>query len=246
MAVVDGGLKILAQLSEVKLPECDYFALISPIEKNDAGAGTNYAHGVESINFIRSLIALSFGKLPFYTWVADFDFDANGTLAMRGDLVRMPMYGDLFKIVDAALINEITVRLAAQQADYRSRLQRACNFFDMALGQQDEAFRFSSYWIALEVIVGGKADSIRSKLAAAYGQQNKSFANDHLFFREIEGIRNDLIHKGAFGILTSYQERLMQLYFWDIVIHQIGLKPRGLALLFARSGLVDEEKNRVV
>jgi hypothetical protein len=245
MAVMDDGqLRILAQLSELKLPECNYFAVISPVENIDGR--TSYAMGVESINFIRSLIALAFGKLPFYTWVADFDFDANGVLAMRGDIVRLPLYGDLFRIVDAALINEIAERLAVQQADYRKRLQRACTFFDLALDQKDEAFRFSAYWIALEIIVGGKSDAIRSKLSAAYGQKNKSFANENLFFKEIEGIRNDLIHKGAFGILTSYQERLMQLYFWDIVIHQIGLKPRGLALLFARSGLVDEEKSRVV
>src|ERR1700732_3262150 len=133
--------------------------------------------------------------------------------------MRVPRYGDLFRIVDAALMNEITERLAAQQADYRKRLQRACNFFDLALGQKDEAFRFSSYWIALEIIVGGKSDAIRSKLSVAYGQQNKSFANENLFFKEIEGIRNNLIHTGDFGLLTSYQERLMQLYFWDIVIH---------------------------
>jgi hypothetical protein len=67
-----------------------------------------------------------------------------------------------------------------------------------------------------------------------------------LHFKEIESIRNNLIHKGAFATLMSYQERLMQLYFWDVVIHQIGLKPRGLALTFARSDVVAEEKNRVV
>jgi len=235
MAVIEGQLRIFSQLSELKLPECEYLAVISPIDKTDAG--TSYGRGIESINFLRSLIALGFGKLPFYTWVADFDFDAKGVLALPGELIRMPMYGDLFRIVDVALTNEITERLAAQQVDYRNRLQRACTFFDLALDQKDEAFRFSSYWIALEIIVGGKSDAIRSKLSAAYGQKNKSFANENLFFKEIERIRNDLIHKGAFGMLTSYQERLMQLYFWDIVIHQIGLKPRRLALLLARSGL---------
>lgn len=50
------------------------------------------------------------------------------------------------------------------------------------------------------------------------------------------------MHKGTFGILASYQERLMQLYFWDIVIARIGLKRRGLALLFAESGLIQEEQ----
>jgi hypothetical protein len=156
----DGQLKILAQLSELKLPECSYFAVISPVENIDGR--TSYATGIESINFIRSLIALAFGKLPFYTWVADFDFD---------------------RITDLALIDELAERLSVQQADYRKRLQRACNFFDSALGQKDEAFRFSSYWIALEIIVGGKSDAIRSKLSVAYGQQNKSFCQLEFVFQ---------------------------------------------------------------
>jgi hypothetical protein len=78
----DGQLKILAQLSELKLPECSYFAVISPVENIDGR--TSYATGIESINFIRSLIALAFGKLPFYTWVADFDFDTNGGVSDAG------------------------------------------------------------------------------------------------------------------------------------------------------------------
>lgn len=242
MTVVDGQLRIQAQLSELKLPRCNYFALISPVQKSDAG--TNYALGIESINFLRALIALSFGKLPFYTWVADFDFDVAGKLSLQGEVVRMPMYGDLFRIVDVSLLNEIAERLAFQQAELRNRLQRACNFFDLALDQQDESFRFSSYWTALEIIVGGKSDTIRTRLSLAYGQKNKSFADDNLFFREIESLRHNLVHKGIFHILKSYQERLMQLCFWDIVIHQLGLKPRGLALTFAKSGLVEEEKSR--
>jgi hypothetical protein len=36
----------------------------------------------------------------------------------------------------------------------------------------------------------------------------------------------------------------MQLYFWDLVIAQIGLKSRGLALMFAKSGLIQEEQVR--
>jgi len=81
-------------------------------------------------------------------------------------------------------------------------------------------------------------------LSKAYGQGTKAFADENLLFKEVERIRHDLTHKGLFGILTSYQERLLQLYFWDIVIHQIGLRPRGLAMMFAKSGMVEEEKNQ--
>jgi hypothetical protein len=50
-------------------------------------------------------------------------------------------------------------------------------------------------------------------------------------FGEVESMRHDLMHKGEFRRWAAYHERLIHLYFWDIVIHQIGLKPRGLAAL---------------
>jgi hypothetical protein len=112
----------------------------------------------------------------------------------------------------------------------------------MAMNQTDEAFRFTSYWIALEIIVGGKSDSIRSQLAKAYGEKKKSFADDHLFFKEISDVRHALMHEGRFGVLTSYQERLLQLYFWDIIIHQVGLDPRRLASALVESGIIGKEK----
>jgi hypothetical protein len=241
MAVEGGQLKIFTVIRDTKLPDCDYLAIISPAEKTDTGV--SYASAFGSINFLRSLMAACFGKLPFYKWVADFDFDIMGQVATSSGFMRLPLYGDVFKIIDAALVNEIAERLSNQTPDYRSRLQHASNFFDLALDQKDEAFRFSSYWIALEIVVGGKSGAIRSKLAAAYGERHKAFADDVLFFTEIEGIRHNLIHGGKFATLKSYQERLLQLYFWDIVIYQIGLKCRGLARLFASSGMIEQEIN---
>jgi hypothetical protein len=242
LAAENDQLRIFTRLDKSELPDCNYLAMISPAEKTDQEF--SYAKAFESINFLRTLISLAFGKLPFYEWVADFDFDEKGVVSLPGATIRMPLFADMFKILDSMLMTEISERLALQQADYRKRFQRACDFFDMALDQRDEAFRFSAYWIALEVIVGGKSDAIRSKLSASYGQRNKVFADEKLLFREIEQMRHDLIHTGEFKKLESYHERLLQLYFWDIVLHQIGLKPRGLALLLAKSGLVEEEKNR--
>jgi hypothetical protein len=237
----DQKLTVHTRVDKSELPDCNYLAMISPVDKT--AEGFSYARAFESINFLRSLFSLSFGKLPFYAWVADFDFDEKGVVSLPGDVVRLPLFADVFKILDAVLLGEIVERLAVQQADYRKRLQRACDFFDMALDQKDEAFRFSAYWIALEILVGGKSGAIRSELSKSYGQQNKAFA-DQLLFKEIEQMRHDLMHKGEFKKLESYHERLLQLYFWDIVIHQIRLKPRGLALILVNSGLIEQERNR--
>ncbi len=240
MAVEEGQLKLYHRVLKAELPDCNYLALISPAERHSSA--TSYAKAFDSISFLKTYLALSFGKLSNYSWVADFDFDERGVVSLTGPTVRMPMFGDLFRILDPVLMTEISNRLAFQRDEYRSRLQRACKFFDMALGEKDEAFKFSSYWIALEIIVGGKSDAIRTKLSASYGQRNKAFADEKLLFKEIEGIRHELFHKGRFQILRSYQERLLQLYFWDLVIEQVGLKSRGLALKLVESGIVEEER----
>jgi hypothetical protein len=240
LATRDGQFTILIELNERKLPDYDYLAIISPTEKN--GLTMNYSLAYESIQFLRSLIALSFGTLPFYTLIGDFDFNSDGQVSFHSQAVRMPLYADLLTIVDNDMMSEITARLALQQNDFRQRLQSATSFFETAMRHEDGAFRFASYWIALEIIVGGKADAIRSRLSSAYGQTDKKFADNHLLFGEIAKMRNNLIHRGEFHKLRSYQERLMQLYFWDIVIHQIGLKSKQLSMMLIGSGVVEQEK----
>ncbi len=235
-------LRLYQRLSKAELPDCTYIAFISPAERSDKGA--SYAKAFESIAFLKTLMALAFGRLPHFGWVADFDFDENGTISVPGPIFRMPMFSDFFKIVDPALMSEVRERLSFQQKQYRDRLQRATKFFNLALNDDDDTLKFSSYWIALEIIVGGKSDSIRAKLSAAYGQRNKRFADERLLFKEIERMRHDLIHKGSFPSFFPYQERLMQLYFWDIVISQIGLRTRQLALALVDSGLVADERVR--
>jgi hypothetical protein len=236
----DNKLALFCILQKLELPQGDYFAIISPFSKQDKDS--SYALAYESIAFIRSLLALFFGKLFQYTWIADFEFDTAGNLSVASPAFRMPLHADFFKIIAPELATKIIDRLKLQLPDYRIRLQRACNLFDKALNQNDEAYRFASYWIALEVLVGSSGQAIEKKLAEAYGFGNDvSRVSSLLLFEVISNIRGDLIHKGTFKKLLSYQERLLQLYFWDIVIHQIGLAPQGLARMLVESGVVDEE-----
>jgi hypothetical protein len=243
LAMQNGEMKLHFNISDLKLPERDYLAIISPAEKSEQGA--SYGQAFESINFIRSLISASFGKLPFYAWIADFDFDAKGQVALQSSAVRMPLYADLAATINLDRTNEICDRLGSQLPIVRQRLQRACNFYCMAMDQENSAFRFSSYWIALEILVGGKSDAIRTMLAKSYGHENKKFADESLFYSEIERVRHDLMHKGQFGGLLSYHERLLQTYFWDIVSHQIGLKPY-FSMALVKDGSVEQERGDFV
>lgn len=238
LSVANGQLRALYEISDRKLPSCPYFAIIAPALKTEIS--TSYADADQAINFVRTLLALHFGKLLFYESVTDFDFDLEGKVAFSSAAFRVPMFADFARILDWQLALDILNRLKNQQKDFREQFQSACNFISGALNQRDEPFRFSSYWIALEVLSRGTSGAIRAKLARAYNA-SKSFVDSDLRFGEIAEIRHNLLHKGQFKTLKSYQERLMQLYFWDIAIDQMNLRHRALAQDLAKSGIIEQE-----
>jgi hypothetical protein len=242
MITNEGQLQLQMRIDAANLPQCEYLALVSPFA---AKAGTSsYVLAFQSMNFVRAYMSLYFGKLPFYSFVTEFDFDLDGKVSLASPVFRMPLYSDFFKIIDPTLSAEILSRLRLQLADYRQRMQRACNFYSIAINQVDEGFRFASYWIALEILVGSTDDAIREELVRAYGFNNKRDVDQLLLFDRISRARHNLIHRGEFGVLPAYQERLLQLYFWDIVICQINLPHRGLARMLVASGLIEEETSK--
>jgi hypothetical protein len=180
------------------------------------------------------------GKMYFYTKAAEFDFFDESKISFSGRIFRLPMYADNMGILDSKLANKLIVRLGVQQPPFRATLQRACSFLSQALDQDDESFRFASYWVALEVLAG-KTQAIRAQLAAAYGK-TPQYVDNNLLFSELSFMRHQLLHNGQFSILRSYQERLLQLYFWDIIIFKLGLPSRGLSRLLVESEFVKMEK----
>lgn len=232
-SIKEGTLVMNSFVSDAKLPNCPYVAIVAPESKIGGGA-------ITAINFARAFLCLNFGSLVHYTLVAEFDFDASGKASFGGPVFRLPMFADLARFPDVSIANEIAARLALQMDPYREKLQRACDFMSSALNQKDEAFRFAAYWIALEVLVG-TGGAIQDALAKAYGE-NRQFVDDSLCFKELAQMRIQLVHFGKFRTLLSYQERLLQIYFWEIVRSQIGLACRKLAVALVNSGQVAEER----
>jgi hypothetical protein len=233
------ALKILFSLDHTQLPHIECLCIVSPFKVSNGGQ--HYEEAFEAIRFLRSLLMLFTGKLCSYTQIAEFDFDEQGKLTQPGPVFRMPLFADFFKLQDFELGQEIAERLVWQQSEFRRRFQRACNFMDSAMNQQEESFRFVSYWIALEVIAQGTDQAIRAALRAAYSYASVKVVDDKLLFDRIARRRHELVHQGDSSTLPAYQERLMQLYFWDIVLHQMNLRHRGLARLLVESGMVEDE-----
>lgn len=239
LGVADNQLKVVFVTRDAKLPDINYLAIISPV--GITKTGFSYVDTFGSISVLRSIISLTFGGIASYQWVADFDFDLEGRIHLPSEVARLPVHADFFRVLNKDLLTEVSRRLAHQLPEFRQKFQTACNFFNLALNQRDEQFRFTAYWIALEILIG-KSGAIRAKLCEAYQQKDVAFADQTLLFREISRVRNDLVHKGRFTSMPAYHERLLQLYFWDIVIDQVGLKPRQLSLMFVQSGLIENER----
>jgi hypothetical protein len=235
----DDQFAVFYEVRDRKLPSCQYFAIVSPAQKTNGT--THYAEAYQTISFVRTFLAAYFGKLLSYEWVADFDFDLAGQISFSSSYLRLPLFADVVRIVNPSLASAIIERLSLQPRQFREQFQIACNFFNGAMDQKDEALRFSSYWIALEVIARGTSGAIRNRLEKAYNNAPRSFVDTILRFSEIAEIRHNLLHKGQFKTLKSYQERLLQLYFWDVVINEINLPAQGLTQALVQSGIIEEE-----
>jgi hypothetical protein len=237
--VKEGAIIIHAVLSHSNLPECDYLAIIAPV--HSANDSKNYAPAYAAIDFVRSFLTLTFGSLISYRLVSEFEFDLEGRVSQGSETFRRPMMADFIQVLDKDLLLKIANRLSLQQEEFRKRLQNACTFLSNALSNSNESVRFAFYWIALEVLVGGRGEAIKSVLSKAYQITLQDVAMA-LCFDEIANKRHDLIHRGMFTKLLAYQERLLQLYFWDIVIFKIGLPCARLAEAVALSDRVGEER----
>ncbi len=236
-SIEDGTFKLNTSMFNRKIPSCDYLCVIAPL--NVSGAETNYEKSRKAIDIVRAFFCMSWGNLPFYCKVMEFDLSKDGNISMGSNVVKMPYFSSQFILDDHELSTQVLSRLAIQQSEFKARFERACAFIASAMDQTNEAYRFAAYWIALEILIG-KTNAIREGLAKAYSE-NAKFVDDALHFSEISQIRHNLIHRGIFRTLTNYQERLLQLFFWDVVICQIGLRPRRLAESLANSGMIEAE-----
>jgi hypothetical protein len=228
IVVPPAKLHVTMNVEKVTLPSASYLMLVSPISK--ANGATSYASAFESMNFVRAVFSLNFATLVGYSQVVEFDFDDKGQVHSLGPMFRMPQAADTFKILDFATTVEVLERLKAQLPEFRTRFQTACTFLGRAIDQQSEMFRFASNWIALE-IQSGRANQIRHSLMKAYSHLGKTVQAivADLKFGVIKSLRTDLFHYGRLEKFTAFQERLVQLYFWDIAIDQLGLAHRGYA-----------------
>lgn len=110
----------------------------------------------------------------------------------------------------------------------REAVQFACEVLGRAVHQDDETFRFTLYWVALELISHSKGDGVAVKLGNAYGT-NKTFASRSLEFDSIYKLRHAVVHKGKRAVLDARMERVMQCCFVDLLRARLDLPCKRLS-----------------
>jgi hypothetical protein len=119
--------------------------------------------------------------------------------------------------------------IADLSEDARGKLLFVLNIFGRAVQERDEAFRFSLYWIALEVVTGTQGNGIAARLGNVYSR-GREYAFNELEFRAAYDYRNALFHKGVMQSFSARLERLMQCYFYDFLRDRLNFSCKSLAL----------------
>ena len=187
-----------------------------------------------SIALAAGMVVALVGRASFLTYLGDYIVDADTMQqSYYAPIVRSPQLEDGASLSDGAIVSEILPAMGALPEEKRNEIAYCWSIFGRAVKERDETFRFTLYWIALEVAADTKGDGLAAKLGNAYGK-SKKFAYDELGFRPIYNMRHDVVHKGARVSLRADMERIMQCCFLELLRARLGLPCKKIV-----AGLVD-------
>jgi hypothetical protein len=205
-----------------------YFIICSPCITD--GVFTNYFLPLRTRDIILGLLTSLAGRTVFLDHICDQVLNpASLQESAFTKVFRVPHHDDFIAFNDPTILHETIDALLALPDEARDSILFAHNVFGRAIQEKDEWFKFSLYWISLEMIAQTKGDGLAAKLGNAYGR-NKAFAYDNLEFRKIYDRRHALFHKGQQQSLDSRSERLTQLYFFELLRLRLHLPCKHLAL----------------
>ena len=219
-------LNMFVDQRKLEMPDANYLVASSPCIKQDQFVNPYPAK--QTIGIILGLISAVLGRVAFLDHITDQILSESQESAFTG-VFRVPHPDDFIHFTDDGLLHEVTTAIADLSEDARGKLLFVLNIFGRAVQERDEAFRFSLYWIALEVITGTKGNAIAAKLGNVYSRR-REYAFKELEFRAAYDYRNALFHKGVMQSFSARLERLMQCYFYDFLRDRLNLPCKSLAL----------------
>jgi hypothetical protein len=221
------NLNIFADQRKFELPEGCYFILFSPCVARD-GFNDHFLP-MRTRDVVLGLLISLAGRTICLDHITDqVLIPALLQESSVSRVFRLPHQYDFVAFDDPSILRETFDVILALPEEARDGILFAQNVFGRAVQERDEWFKFSLYWISLEMIAQTKGDGIAAKLGNAYGK-NKAYAYEDLEFRSVYDRRHALFHKGSFQSFDSRCERLTQLYFFELLRHRLHLPCKRLA-----------------
>lgn len=223
--ILYGGVPVV---SETKFRELEikgaasYLVFCSPCVNEDGVSNENVAK--HRITVFVGMVVAFLGKAATLSFLGDEIVTATeGKTTITSNAIRMPMPEDGASFNKSAILREVLDAISTLPVTEREPFLYAWEIFGRATQEDDETYRFTLYWIALEVVGKTKGDGLATKLANAYGMK-KEFAYSKLEFRRVYDLRHNIVHKGGQANLDGRMERLLQSYFLELMRARLGLK----------------------
>jgi hypothetical protein len=221
------NLNIFADQRKLELPDGCYLILFSPCVTRDSF--NDYFLPMRTRDVVLGLLMSLAGRTICLDHITDqVLIPALLQESSVSEVFRLPHQYDFVAFDDPTILRETLEAILALPEEARDGILFAQNIFGRAIQERDEWFKFSLYWISLEMIAQTKGDGIAAKLGNAYGK-SKTYAYNDLEFRSVYDRRHALFHKGISQSFGSRCERLIQLYFFELLRHRLHLPCKSLA-----------------
>jgi len=206
----------------LELPKGNYVFMLSPYKKTDEK--TNELLTKKTFDYLASILLIHCGKYIAYNKIADTIFDLEkGDFSVQGDWIARPMPIEGFGRSDFKERSHELILAIKNISDNNKKNRIDASFRLIAKAHQENDY-FLSYWVALEVVCGGKSKTINKKLQDIY-KEDESFINDTLKLKWLTDTRNAFFHDGKQPHISKELERYFQLLYLDLLRNELGLEP---------------------
>lgn len=230
-----GQVIIPTDVSEINLPRSAYFFLATPHEID--GVEFKEADTLSRLDRVEALLSIHFGSNVVYRQVFEAIFEArpDGKYSLVGDVMAVvqPSDGPNMAPENWHLFEEAIARIETiGDIAKKERIKRALEFYHSGKTSSDTAHgeKFFFYWTAIQILCNGRGSmATNHQFQSIYGFSKEQVEGD-LLWKGILKARNDFSHAGVKIHLHKDAERYLQLLFLDLLRHELGLEPVGVAL----------------
>lgn len=217
----DGSLHWRINVSQRKVARTDCIFIATPYRVDGADADLE---APRRIRRLVSLLSLTSGPNLLCDAVFEGEIDAgSGQVHVTGVPTRVPQptEGPSLTRETFDCFRECLAGIRAAGDRKRGRLELALEYMDEGVRKYDDFF---SYWTALELVVDGKAPTIRTRLQQCYGLKSHRLIDEQTGLPKLTAWRHAYIHRGIRPQLTADVARYIHLLFIELFRRELGLE----------------------